>query len=178
METGTNVIDLSDEDEIIYTIKSINGDELTLSDINEEDLFLEIYASRDMEKIEIIKLDSEISGEISQIDHDEEKISVEDKEYSVYSSKVGTIVDFSDIKLGSYCKFVLNSAGEIVNIEVDLTQGDMQYGYVYNIGRKKGLKGEVEIKILKGTLTEQLKERDKYYLISKDVQKIEILSTF
>ena len=172
MTTGTNIIDLSDEYETECSIKSYNGEELTLSDINEEDIFLEIYASRDLKKYEIIKLNDETSGEITHIDYNEETITIDNEVYEVYSSKIGSIIDLSDVKVGSYCKFVLNSRGEIVSIETDLTQGETQYGYVYKTAIKKGLEDEVIVKILKGTLTEQIKERDKYYLVSKDVQEI------
>lgn len=175
LESGTNVIDLYD-DEIEYIIESYDGTELTISDINDEDTFIEIYASYDMEKIRIIKLNDEISGQITQIYHDEEKITIDDREYDVYSTKVGSVIDFSDLKIGSFCAFVLSSDEKIVSVETDLTQGNMQYGYIYDICLKDGLKGEIEVKILKGTLTEQIKERDRYYLVSKDVQEIKIFS--
>lgn len=176
LETGTNVIDLKDEDEIKYTIKSKDGEELTLSDINEENIFIEVYASRDMERFEIIKLNDEISGEISEIDYSEELIKIDNREYRVYSTKAGSSIDFAKIKLGTYCAFVLNTADEIVSIETDAMQGNMKYGYIYDIALSSGFRGEIEIRMLKGTLTEQIKEKDKYYLIGKDVQEMEDFS--
>ncbi len=173
LESGVNVIDTLARDAEV-SIETDTGETLVLEDLSQEDEFFQIFTSMDMELVRMIKLTNVVSGMLTGLNQEEGEVEIDGEIYPVYASKTGPSVDFSKLILGSYCAFVLSADGEIVDITEDNTQGNMQYGYIYGIDRTNGIGSTVKLKILKGTVTEQIKERDKYYLVGKDIQRIEI----
>ncbi|MBQ7573889.1 MAG: S-layer homology domain-containing protein [Clostridia bacterium] len=173
LTTGSNVIDLDEEAETEYTLKNYRGETISISDIDEE-AFLEVYVSPDEKNFDIIKLDQKVRGEISSIYKNSEYIVIGSSEYRVYSTKTGLFTDISQVRVGSYCEAVINTEGEVVDVDTDVKQGNLKYGYLYRVGMDENEEDPVFVRIITGTTTEQTKEKDKYYIIGKDSQTMDL----
>ena len=163
-----NYIDLREYEEV--SLRSEDGNPLTLEDFAQEDTVLEIYISPDDYSIEIYKLDKIVEGMPEElIEGDGNRSS---RRSIVLAGEAYIVLKSVNISFNSYYTFTLDRRGRIVYVKEDKHSGNEVYGYVYKLSMWQSLNNEPAVMLVLGTPVESIKENDIYYLKGTTRQQV------
>lgn len=138
------------DDENIYDIKSVDGEELSFEDIKEGQS-ITFIESKDRKYVKIILYDETVHGKVDSFTYDDGNIASlildDGTEYKFALSTDGT--SNVGVEIGDECTFVLDCYGNIVGVSGEIPTS-YEYAYVLAAKKDEGLSEIIRLKLLQG----------------------------
>jgi len=123
---GRDYVIAKESDNVIYRITDVNGQKITLSDIEEGDV-ITVYESSDSSYVGIEVSKQSVTGYYEMLETGE-SITISGTDYPIDNS-----LDLSEVRFGNHVIAYINSYGEVIFVETAEDTPE-NYGYVMEAG--------------------------------------------